>query len=61
MFLRGTWITVARDGPGYGMWFVTYEFFTQKLSRDGTASSLTASQLLLAGGCTYTCQYFSYV
>ncbi|CAG9532519.1 unnamed protein product [Cercopithifilaria johnstoni] len=47
---RGTWITVARDCPGYGIWFVTYEFCTQKLSRDGTASSLTTSQLLLAGG-----------
>ncbi|VBB33018.1 unnamed protein product [Acanthocheilonema viteae] len=47
---KGTWITVARDGPGYGVWFVTYEFCAQKLSRDGTASSLTSSQLLLAGG-----------
>uniref|UniRef100_A0A1I7VAJ7 Mitochondrial carrier protein n=1 Tax=Loa loa TaxID=7209 RepID=A0A1I7VAJ7_LOALO len=47
---KGTWITVARDGPGYGMWFVTYEFCTQKLSNDGTASSLTTFQLLLAGG-----------
>lgn len=50
--LRGTWITVARDGPGYGVWFATYEFCTQKLSEDGKASSLTTSQLLLAGGYT---------
>uniref|UniRef100_A0A915Q851 Mitochondrial carrier protein n=1 Tax=Setaria digitata TaxID=48799 RepID=A0A915Q851_9BILA len=46
---KGTWITIARDGPGYGMWFVTYEFCTQKLSKDGTAPSLTTWQLLLAG------------
>ncbi|KAM3716463.1 Mitochondrial basic amino acids transporter [Dirofilaria immitis] len=46
---KGSWITIARDGPGYGMWFVTYDFCTQKLSKNGTAQSLTASQLLLAG------------
>ncbi|VDK83129.1 unnamed protein product [Litomosoides sigmodontis] len=58
---KGTWITVARDGPGYGVWFATYEFCTQKLSKDGKASSLTTSQLLLAGGIagilSWVCNY----
>ncbi|VDN07154.1 unnamed protein product [Thelazia callipaeda] len=47
---KGTWITIARDCSGYGTWYVTYEFCTRKLSKDGTPSSLPSWQLLIAGG-----------
>ncbi|CAJ0582381.1 unnamed protein product, partial [Mesorhabditis spiculigera] len=47
---RGFLMTITRDCPAWGIYFASYDLLARQLSKDGTMESLTAPQLLLAGG-----------
>ncbi|OZJ02992.1 hypothetical protein BZG36_03134 [Bifiguratus adelaidae] len=50
-FYRGSWVTLLRDAPSYGIYFMVYEAFKDFLKADGTSSYLIDSaKLLTAGG-----------
>ncbi|CAI4231326.1 unnamed protein product [Auanema sp. JU1783] len=47
---RGFFMTLIRDSPAFGVYFASYEWMTKRMSKDGKMSSLSAPQLLFAGG-----------
>ncbi|PAV88589.1 hypothetical protein WR25_20220 [Diploscapter pachys] len=47
---RGSLATISRDTPAFGVYFLSYEWMTRKMSGNGTTESLAGWQLLLAGG-----------
>jgi hypothetical protein len=50
VWCRGTPITYARDCPGFGIYFASYEYMAHAMSSDGTMAGLASWQLLIAGG-----------
>ncbi|CAJ0929872.1 unnamed protein product, partial [Mesorhabditis belari] len=47
---RGFMMTVVRDCPAWGVYFASYDLLARGMSKDGTMESLTAPQVLTAGG-----------
>lgn len=45
---KGSFATLARDGPGSAAYFATYEYIKHKLSKDG---EMSLPAITLAGGC----------
>ncbi|XP_073397343.1 mitochondrial carnitine/acylcarnitine carrier protein-like isoform X2 [Dendrobates tinctorius] len=55
---RGTVLTLLRDIPATGMYFMSYEWMKDKLAPDGgSARDLTAARILLAGGVAGMCNW----
>lgn len=53
ILLRGTWLTVLRDVPGVGAYFVSFEYICDVIKErrnPSTRESLSVPSLLLAGG-----------
>lgn len=47
---RGTWITIIRDSPTYGVYFVTYEWFHRKLGDNSISILFSGGRNLLQFG-----------
>ena len=47
---RGSWATIVRDCPAFGIYFASYEYMVRNMSKDGKSGGLNTGQLLLAGG-----------
>uniref|UniRef100_A0A672LZL1 Mitochondrial carnitine/acylcarnitine carrier protein-like n=1 Tax=Sinocyclocheilus grahami TaxID=75366 RepID=A0A672LZL1_SINGR len=47
---KGTVLTLIRDVPSNGVYFLTYEYLKQSLTPEGDVHHLSTSRVLLAGG-----------
>ncbi|GMM33815.1 carnitine:acyl carnitine antiporter [Saccharomycopsis crataegensis] len=47
---KGSLATLARDGPGSALYFATYEYLKQKLSKDTEDGKLSLMAISIAGG-----------
>ncbi|XP_056397102.1 mitochondrial carnitine/acylcarnitine carrier protein-like isoform X2 [Hyla sarda] len=55
---RGTVLTLLRDIPATGMYFMSYEWMKEKMApRTGRVSDLSAARILLAGGVAGVCNW----
>lgn len=55
---RGTVLTLLRDVPATGMYFLSYEWMKDKLApRRGSVSDLSAARIMLAGGVAGMCNW----